>query len=128
MWRELCGMEEPPPPYPNRATTNGRPGYRGTNYESQPPDNSMLIKKSDFSHQLKVAEFQADVTFLDVRYPYWQFPYHGPWAWPQQFVKTPGAGAYHHQSNLAIVGRPRPITDWQTPLVSPYWVPLSGMA
>lgn len=93
--------------------------YRGTNSESIPPANGLNIKTSDFSHQLTLAEFQADVTFYCVEYPYWQTPYNIPvWNVPRVI----GAGAYHHQSNLGIVGRPLGINDWNTPLQTPYGV------
>ena len=102
---------------PHLAVSTGL--YRGTNSEQQPPDVGMQIKTSDFSHQLILAQFQGEVPFYDVRYPYWQTPYNIPvWNVPQVI----GAGAYHHQSNLGIVGRPLGINDWNTPLQTPYGV------
>jgi len=72
-----------------------------------------------FSHQLEVAQFQADLFFVCVAYPYWQQPYNVPvWNVP----RVEGAGTYHHQSNLGIVGRPLGINDWNTPLQTPYGV------
>jgi len=100
--------------------------YRGVNYTIVPNANQTAqeigIKTSDFSHQSEQATFQATAQFTDVRYPYWQFPYNwGPYS--QQVIKIFPAGAYENQSNLGIVGRPRGINDWNTPLMTPYGVP-----
>lgn len=125
-WIEVGCQEDTPPPQVNDYTSHGTPSYRGVNSEQLPPTVGYAIKTSDFSNQLTVAEFQADVSFYDVKYPYWQYPYRNA-VYNQQVIKVVGAGTYHHQSNLGIVGRPLPITDWQGPIVSPYWVPLDGM-
>jgi hypothetical protein len=125
-WIEVGCQDEAPPPPVNDYTAHQQPSYRGTNAEQQPPNVGYQIKTSDFSHQLTPAEFQADVTFYDVKYPYWQYPYRNA-VYNQQVIKVQPAGTYHHQSNLGIVGRALPITDYQGPIMSPYWVPLEGM-
>jgi hypothetical protein len=97
-----------------------QPSYRGENTETRPlamPGRQPVT--GDYSHQLETAEFQADVTFYCVQYPYWLFPYNAPIF---NVVQQQGAGIYHHQSNLGIVGRPRGINDWNTVLQTPYGV------
>ena len=130
MWTQLAGCEDETPPDTGynapgakSETTRQRPSYRGINYEAlahsptgTPP------KTSDFSHAQDPAQFQAEVAFYDVAYPYWQFPFNvGPYN--QNLIRVFGAGTYEHQSNLGIVGRPRGIDDYNTPLTTPYGVP-----
>lgn len=110
--RSVAGNNAPtmqPPP----------PGYRGINSEALAPEIGMGIKTSDFSHQQDAAPFLAEVAFYSVQYPYWQFPYNLPIF---NVVQQQGAGVYHHQSNLGLVGRPLGINDWNTPLSTPYGV------
>ena len=99
--------------------------YRGVTYQYQPrgPTREQIgIKTSDYSHQMEQAQFQAEVPFYSIAYPYWRFPFHvGPYN--QQIIRIFGAGAYQNQSNLGIVGRPRGISDYNTPLSTPYGVP-----
>jgi hypothetical protein len=96
------------------------PSYRGVNSEGIAEYGSSIgISNGNFSHQLTLAEFQGDISFYDVQYPYWQFPYDVPIF---NVIQIQAAGVYHHQSNLGIVGRPRGINDWNTPLQTPYGV------
>lgn len=127
-WVELVGCEPPldeayNAPGAKSVGTPDRPSYRGINYEALGQSLGYSnIKTSDFSHQQDTPAFQGDLAFYDVRYPYWQFPFNtGPYN--QNVIKIFGAGTYEHQSNLGIVGRPRGIDDWNTPLSTPYGVP-----
>ena len=95
--------------------------YRGVNSEQCTP--ALLPggqpKTADYSHQQEIPTFQADISFYDVRYPYWQYPFNRPIF---NVVAIQAAGVYHHQSNLGKVGRPLGINDWNTVQSTPYGV------